>query len=68
MAQKLRDQLTVAASTDADEAGLRRLARQIKAGKVVVRLHLRQTLHAKLYLLFREDPATPMVGFVAAAI
>ena len=41
VAQKFRDQLTFGAPTDADEAGLRRLARQIKTGKVVVKLHLR---------------------------
>jgi superfamily II DNA or RNA helicase len=67
VAQKFRDQLTVGAPTDVDEAGLRRLARQIKAGKVVVKLHLRHTLHAKLYLLFRNDPVTPTVGFVGSS-
>lgn len=67
VAQEFRDQLTFGAPTDADEAGLRRLARQIKTGKVVVKLHLRHTLHAKLYLLFRNDPATPTVGFVGSS-
>lgn len=67
IAQKFRDQLTVGAPTDADEAGLRRLARQIKAGKVIVKLHLRHMLHAKLYLLFREDPVSPAVGFVGSS-
>jgi len=67
VAQKFRDQLTVGVPTDADEAGLRRLARQIKAGKVVVKLHLKHTLHAKLYLLFREDPVSPAVGFVGSS-
>jgi hypothetical protein len=32
---------------------LRRLSAQIKAKKVVVKLHLRYPLHAKLYLLHR---------------
>jgi len=67
VAQKFRDQLTVGAPTDVDEAGLRRLARQIKHKKVVVKLHLRHTLHAKLYLLFREDPVSPSVGFVGSS-
>ncbi len=67
MAQQFRDQLTVGAPTNADEAGLRMLARQIKAGKVVVKLHLRHTLHAKLYLLFRQDPVSPAVGFVGSS-
>jgi phosphatidylserine/phosphatidylglycerophosphate/cardiolipin synthase-like enzyme len=67
VAQKFREQLTIGAPTNADEAGLRRLARQIKDGKVVVKLHLRHTLHAKLYLLFREDPVSPSVGFVGSS-
>ena len=37
---------------------LRRLAAQIATGKVVVKLFLRHPLHAKLYLLFRQDPIT----------
>ena len=38
LAGHFRDQLTFGAPTDADEVGLRRLASQIKAGKVVVKL------------------------------
>jgi hypothetical protein len=53
LAADLRAQLTVGAPNNADEAGLQRLARQIRAGKVVVKLYLRHNLHAKLYLLFR---------------
>ncbi len=67
VAQKFREQLTIGAPTNADEAGLRRLARQIKDSKVVVKLHLRHTLHAKLYLLFREDPVSPSVGFLGSS-
>lgn len=67
VAQAFRDQLTIGAPTEADETGLRRLARQIKHGKVVVKLHLRHPLHAKLYLLFRDDPVTPTVGFVGSS-
>lgn len=50
--------------TDADEAGLRRLASQIRTQKVVVKLFLRHPLHAKLYLLFRPDPISPTVGYL----
>ena len=53
LAEEFREQLTIGAPTNEDEAGLRRLARQIKARKVVVKLFLRHPLHAKLYLLFR---------------
>ncbi len=51
MAESFRDQLTLGAPTDADEAGLRRLARQIRTGKLHVKLFLKHPLHAKLYLL-----------------
>ena len=49
------------------EAGLRRQASQIKAGKVVVKLFLRHTLHAKLYLLFRPDTISPIVGYLGSS-
>jgi len=67
LAGHFRDQLTLGAPTDADEAGLRRLAAQIKAGRVVVKLHLRHPLHAKLYLLFRHDPVSPSIGFLGSS-
>jgi hypothetical protein len=41
--------------TDEDAAGLRRLAAQIRAKKVVVKLFLRHPLYAKLYLVLIED-------------
>jgi len=52
---------------NADEAGLRRLAMQLKAKKVSVRLFLRHPLHAKLYLLFRLDPNNPITGFLGSS-
>jgi superfamily II DNA or RNA helicase len=62
-----REQLTLGAPSNEDEAGLRRLAAQIKAQKVVVRLFLAYPLHAKLYLLFRPEPVNPNVGFVGSS-
>ena len=53
--------------TNADEAGLRRLGAQLKAGKVVVKLFLRHPLHAKLYLLFRADPINPIIGYLGSS-
>ncbi|MBM4089144.1 MAG: NgoFVII family restriction endonuclease [Planctomycetes bacterium] len=67
LAEEFRVQLTFGVPTDADEAGLRRLAGQIRAGKVVVKLFLRHPLHAKLYLLFRPDPISPKVGYVGSS-
>ena len=59
MAEKFREQLTLGAPTGADQAGLQTLSRQLEARKVVVRLHLRYPLHAKLYLAHRVDPEQP---------
>ena len=63
LAEQLRQQLTVGAPSNADERTLRQLAEQLRAKKVVVKLFLRHPLHAKLYLLFRDDPNSPIVGF-----
>jgi superfamily II DNA or RNA helicase len=67
LAEEFRAQLTIGAPTDADEAGLRRLSAQLKAGQVVVKLYLRHTLHAKLYLCFRPDPNNPTTGFLGSS-
>ncbi len=67
LAEDFREQLMLGAPTNADEAGLRRLAAQLKAGKVVVKLFLRHPLHAKLYLLFRPDPISPTIGYLGSS-
>ena len=66
-AAHLREQITLGIPTGADEAGLRRLARQLRAGQVVVKLFLPYPLHAKLYLLFRDDVNNPVTGFVGSS-
>jgi superfamily II DNA or RNA helicase len=67
LAEEFRHQLTLGMPTNDDEAGLRRLAAQIAAKKVVVKLFLRHPLHAKLYLLFRPDPVNPSVGYLGSS-
>lgn len=67
LAEEFRAQLALGTPTNNDEAGLRRLARQIRSKKVVVKLFLRHPLHAKLYLLHRPDPVNPKVGFVGSS-
>ena len=67
LAEEFRAQLTVGCPTNVDEAGLRRLAAQIKAKKVRVKLFLRHPLHAKLYLLFRPDPINPIIGYLGSS-
>ena len=67
LAEQLRQQLTIGAPTNADERTLRKLAEQLRAKKVVVKLFLRHPLHAKLYLLFRGDPVNPIVGYLGSS-
>jgi len=67
LAEEFRNQLTIGAPTNADEAALRQLARQLKEGKVVVKLYLKSNLHAKLYLLHQNDRRSPIVGFVGSS-
>jgi len=67
LAQDFRDQLMIGIPTNEDEAGLRRLAEQITANKLVVKLFLRHPLHAKLYLLFRQDPINPKIGYLGSS-
>lgn len=67
LAEEFRDQLTYGTPTNEDEKGLRRLARQIRERKVVVKLFLRHPLHAKLYLLFRPDPINPIIGYLGSS-
>jgi len=67
LAQDFRDQLMVGIPTNDDEVGLRRLAAQITSRKLMVKLFLRHPLHAKLYLLFRQDPLNPKIGYLGSS-
>ena len=67
LAEEFKEQLTLGVPTEADERGLRKLSRQIKAGKIVVKLFLRHPLHAKLYLLFRNDQFAPIIGYLGSS-
>ena len=67
IAEEFREQLMMGAPTNEDEAGLRRLSIQLKTKKLFVKLFLRHTLHAKLYLIHRCDPNLPAVGFLGSS-
>ncbi|MEH1929114.1 helicase-related protein [Nostoc sp.] len=67
MAAEFRQQLTIGAPTNQDEAGLRRLSHQLKSQKLIIKLFLRHALHAKLYLVHRHDANTPTVGFLGSS-
>lgn len=67
LAQQFRDQLTIGAPTDKDEQSLQRLAGQLRNGKLVVKLFLHNSLHAKLYLVHRNVPGSKVVGYVGSS-
>jgi len=67
MAESFKEQIEFGVPTDKAEATLRQLARQLRDGQVRVKIYLRHRLHAKLYLVEREDINTPKVGFVGSS-
>lgn len=67
MAQEFRQQLTYGAPRAADEEGLQRLRSQLLTHKLQVKLFLRHPLHAKLYLIYRRDRATPIISYVGSS-
>ena len=62
LAEQLDQQFAIGAPTNDDEKTLRQLATRLLVKKVVVKLFLRHPLHAKLCLLFRNDPINPIVS------
>lgn len=67
IADEFRQQLTFGVPTNEDEAALRHLAEQIHGKKLVVKVYLRHPLHAKLYLLHRQDANNPVTGFLGSS-
>lgn len=67
MAQSFKEQIEFGIPTDSAEETLRTLARQLREEKVRVKIYLRHRLHAKLYLVERDDINTPKVGFVGSS-
>jgi hypothetical protein len=67
MAEDFRRQLTIGVPTNADEAVLRRLSAQIRNQKLFVKVYLRHSLHAKLYLAYRQDANNPATGFLGSS-
>lgn len=67
IAREFRDQLIIGNPTNEDEIALKQLAAQLRAKKVIVKLQLKEQLHAKLYLAFRNDYNSPIIGFVGSS-
>lgn len=62
-----RDQLTQGIPSNQIEAVLQALLRQLKERKVTIKLFTRYRLHAKLYLVHRDDNLAPLVGYVGSS-
>ncbi len=67
MAYEFRQQLTYGVPTAKDEITLKRLKEQLLANKLEVKLFLRHLLHAKLYLIYRQDKITPRIAYVGSS-
>ncbi len=67
MALEFRRQLTIGHPTTRDEVYLNKLVDQIKTGKLAIKLYLKNTLHAKLYLAYTTQRNAPIVGFVGSS-
>lgn len=67
LAHEFREQLITGSTTNQDEVGFRNLANQIKEKKVRIKLFLKHPLHAKLYLLFRNDHNNPITGYLGSS-
>ena len=66
-AQSFKEQIEFGVPSAKAETTLRTLAAQLRAKQVRVKLYLRHLLHAKLYLVQRPDPVTPLIGFVGSS-
>lgn len=67
MAQEFRRQLAIGYPTERDELYLRKLSQQIKDKQLAIKLYLKNTLHAKLYLAYTSQINAPVVGFVGSS-
>ena len=67
LAYEFKEQLTIGAPSERDEIYLRKLSTQLKEKKVVVKLHLKHQLHAKLYLAMSDDIRVPVIGFLGSS-
>jgi superfamily II DNA or RNA helicase len=67
IAKQFKEQLTIGIPTNSDERALKKLSKQLKNRRVIVKLFLAHSLHAKLYLVHREDFNSPTIGFVGSS-
>jgi len=65
--ESFRKQIEFGVPSDQAEFTFKQLARQLRERKVLLKAFLRYPLHAKLYLVKRQDPVTPLIGFVGSS-
>ncbi len=64
---KFRTQLMRGIPNNRDLRSLRRLQQHLTNGRVQIKLFTRRPLHGKTYLCHRQDPNTPIIGFVGSS-
>lgn len=67
LAEDFKKQLEMGVPTDSDERTIKKLLRQLKDGRVVVKLFLEYQLHAKLYLSYTMDSLTNNVALLGSS-
>ena len=67
LAQEFRTQLTLGYPSNADEKTLKKLADQLRAEKLVIKLFVAHSLHAKLYLIHRHDKFHPVLSYLGSS-
>jgi hypothetical protein len=67
IAKDFKEQLIIGNPANEDEKALKHMAKQLHRRKVVVKLHLKHQLHAKLYLAIRNDYNSPIIGFLGSS-
>ncbi len=67
MLETLRQQLSIGLPTGDLRKTLEKLGEQLRKGHLIVKAFLRYPLHAKLYLIEREDAIAPLIGLVGSS-
>jgi superfamily II DNA or RNA helicase len=67
LAEDFKTQLTLGIPTAKDQQTLNQLALQLKTEKLVVKLFVEYSLHAKLYLIYRHDKFTPLLSYLGSS-
>lgn len=67
LAQEFRTQLTLGYPSNADEKTLKKLADQLRTEKLKIKLFVAHPLHAKLYLIHRNDKFHPVLSYLGSS-